>query len=135
MVMIIIHIFNVVQTPVVVQPAGTLRITSPLAPPTPPDGGKAAHSCAGGQQPRAQQHRPFFYVQPPSQPYFLYQHWQPNHPYGHYGLPGGTETLQPLQLETLVAGSTAATHQGGEAGVLVLLLGSYCLCSNVFCPY
>uniref|UniRef100_A0A3B4U9M1 Uncharacterized protein n=1 Tax=Seriola dumerili TaxID=41447 RepID=A0A3B4U9M1_SERDU len=29
--------------------------------------------------------RPFFYVQPPSQPYYLYQHWQMNNPYSHYG--------------------------------------------------
>uniref|UniRef100_A0A8C5DEG5 Uncharacterized LOC114453937 n=1 Tax=Gouania willdenowi TaxID=441366 RepID=A0A8C5DEG5_GOUWI len=33
--------------------------------------------------------KPFFYVQPPSQPYYLYQQWQNNNPYSHYGLPGG----------------------------------------------
>uniref|UniRef100_A0A3B5KIE4 Bucky ball n=1 Tax=Takifugu rubripes TaxID=31033 RepID=A0A3B5KIE4_TAKRU len=39
--------------------------------------------------------RPFFYVQPPSQPYFLYQHWQMNNPYSHYGLPGGFNFGRP----------------------------------------
>uniref|UniRef100_A0A665WS82 Bucky ball n=1 Tax=Echeneis naucrates TaxID=173247 RepID=A0A665WS82_ECHNA len=39
--------------------------------------------------------RPFFYVQPPSQPYFLYQHWQLNNPYSHYGLPGGFNFGRP----------------------------------------
>uniref|UniRef100_A0A3P8XRI5 Bucky ball n=1 Tax=Esox lucius TaxID=8010 RepID=A0A3P8XRI5_ESOLU len=36
--------------------------------------------------------RPFFYVQPPSQPYYnMYHHhnqWHMNSPYNHYGLPG-----------------------------------------------
>uniref|UniRef100_A0A3Q3VU82 Bucky ball n=1 Tax=Mola mola TaxID=94237 RepID=A0A3Q3VU82_MOLML len=49
---------------------------------------KGLFSLTRGQQ-RAQHPRPFFYVQPPSQPYFLYQHWQLNNPYGHYGLPAG----------------------------------------------
>uniref|UniRef100_A0A673CWS4 Bucky ball n=1 Tax=Sphaeramia orbicularis TaxID=375764 RepID=A0A673CWS4_9TELE len=40
-------------------------------------------------------HRPFFYVQPPSQPYYLYQHWQMNNPYSHYGLPGGFNFGRP----------------------------------------
>ncbi|KAK1172148.1 hypothetical protein AOXY_G4651 [Acipenser oxyrinchus oxyrinchus] len=47
------------------------------------------HSMGSGQQ---HQHpmnhtRPFFYVQPPSQPYFLYQ-WHINNSYSHYGFPG-----------------------------------------------
>ncbi|KAL4631027.1 hypothetical protein GN956_G15265 [Arapaima gigas] len=31
--------------------------------------------------------RPFFYVQQPSQPYYMYP-WHVNNPYGHYGFPG-----------------------------------------------
>ncbi|KAK6492175.1 hypothetical protein HHUSO_G4453, partial [Huso huso] len=47
------------------------------------------HLMGSGQQ---HQHpmnhtRPFFYVQPPSQPYFLYQ-WHINNSYSHYGFPG-----------------------------------------------
>lgn len=37
-------------------------------------------------------------MQPPSQPYFLYQHWQMNNPYSHYGLPGGNELLSVIHL-------------------------------------
>lgn len=44
----------------------------------------------GAGPPRAAHPRPFFYVQPPSQPYYVAQNWQMNNPYGHYGLPGGT---------------------------------------------
>ncbi|XP_051985318.1 bucky ball-like [Xyrauchen texanus] len=45
--------------------------------------------------------RPFFYVQPPSQPYHMYQ-W-PINPYGHYGFPGpalhfGRPHLAPYQF-------------------------------------
>nr|XP_057916420.1 bucky ball-like isoform X2 [Doryrhamphus excisus] len=58
------------------------------------DGGKPPHSCGNGQQ-RTQHPRPFFYVQPPSQPYYLYQHWQLNNPYNHYGLPGGFNFGRP----------------------------------------
>nr|XP_046227865.1 bucky ball [Scatophagus argus]XP_046227866.1 bucky ball [Scatophagus argus] len=57
------------------------------------DGGKQPHAFGSGQQ-RTQHSRPFFYVQPPSQPYFLYQHWQLN-PYSHYGLPGGFNLGRP----------------------------------------
>lgn len=64
------------------------------------DGGKQPHSFGNGQQ-RIHHHRPFFYVQPPSQPYYLYQHWQMNNPYSHYGLPGafniGRPCLHPYQ--------------------------------------
>ncbi|XP_055086189.1 bucky ball-like [Periophthalmus magnuspinnatus] len=48
---------------------------------------------SGGQQ-RTHQ-RPFFYVQPPSQPYYMYQHWQMNNPYGQYALPGGFNFGRP----------------------------------------
>ncbi|CAL1596347.1 unnamed protein product [Knipowitschia caucasica] len=63
------------------------------------DGAKGPHN--GGQQ--RTHHRPFFYVQPPSQPqpYYMYQHWQMNNPYGHYALPGGynmgRQCLSPYQ--------------------------------------
>lgn len=53
------------------------------------DSNQQPHGYGGGQQ-RSQHSRPFFYVQPPSQPYYVYQHWQLNHPYSHYGLPGGS---------------------------------------------
>uniref|UniRef100_W5N5F5 Bucky ball n=1 Tax=Lepisosteus oculatus TaxID=7918 RepID=W5N5F5_LEPOC len=48
------------------------------------------HPSSGSGQPH--QHpvnhtRPFFYVQPPSQPYFLYQ-WHMNNPFGQYGFHG-----------------------------------------------
>ncbi|XP_035513657.1 bucky ball-like [Morone saxatilis] len=57
------------------------------------DGSKQPHTF-GGQQ-RTQHPRPFFYVQPPSQPYYLYQHWQMNNPYSQYGLPGGFNFGRP----------------------------------------
>ncbi|XP_061614286.1 bucky ball-like isoform X2 [Phyllopteryx taeniolatus] len=59
-----------------------------------PDGGKPPHSCGNGQQ-RSHHPRPFFYVQPPSQPYYLYQHWQMNNPYNHYGVPAGFNFGRP----------------------------------------
>ncbi|XP_018534769.2 LOW QUALITY PROTEIN: bucky ball [Lates calcarifer] len=58
------------------------------------DGGKQPHTFGSGQQ-RTHHPRPFFYVQPPSQPYYLYQHWQLNNPYSHYGLPGGFNFSRP----------------------------------------
>uniref|UniRef100_UPI0037E752C1 bucky ball n=1 Tax=Semicossyphus pulcher TaxID=241346 RepID=UPI0037E752C1 len=58
------------------------------------DGGKQPHAFGGGQ-PRTHHPRPFFYVQPPSQPYYLYQHWQLNNPYNHYGVPGGFNFNRP----------------------------------------
>uniref|UniRef100_A0A3B4U9N6 Bucky ball n=1 Tax=Seriola dumerili TaxID=41447 RepID=A0A3B4U9N6_SERDU len=58
------------------------------------DGSKQPHTFGGGQQ-RTHHPRPFFYVQPPSQPYYLYQHWQMNNPYSHYGLPGGFNFSRP----------------------------------------
>ncbi|KAJ8393701.1 hypothetical protein AAFF_G00057540 [Aldrovandia affinis] len=46
------------------------------------------HSMGSGQPHHPVNHtRPFFYVQPPSQPYYMYQ-WHMNNPYGHYGFPG-----------------------------------------------
>ncbi|KAM8882030.1 bucky ball-like [Synchiropus picturatus] len=57
------------------------------------DGNKASQAF-GGQQ-RNQHPRPFFYVQPPSQPYYLYQPWQLNSPYSHYGLPAGFNYARP----------------------------------------
>ncbi|KAM9826860.1 bucky ball [Neosynchiropus ocellatus] len=57
------------------------------------DGSKASQAF-GGQQ-RTQHPRPFFYVQPPSQPYYLYQPWQLNSPYSHYGLPAGFNYARP----------------------------------------
>uniref|UniRef100_A0A665WTJ0 Bucky ball n=1 Tax=Echeneis naucrates TaxID=173247 RepID=A0A665WTJ0_ECHNA len=60
----------------------------------PEDGGKQTPTFGSGQQ-RTHHPRPFFYVQPPSQPYFLYQHWQLNNPYSHYGLPGGFNFGRP----------------------------------------
>ncbi|XP_040921605.1 bucky ball-like [Toxotes jaculatrix] len=58
------------------------------------DGSKQPHTFGSGQQ-RTHHPRPFFYVQPPSQPYYLYQHWQLNNPYSHYGLPGGFNFGRP----------------------------------------
>ncbi|XP_044031781.1 bucky ball-like [Siniperca chuatsi] len=57
------------------------------------DGSKQPHTFGSGQ--RTHHPRPFFYVQPPSQPYYLYQHWQMNNPYSHYGLPGGFNFGRP----------------------------------------
>ncbi|KAL6097548.1 uncharacterized protein ACO6RY_13067 [Pungitius sinensis] len=57
------------------------------------DGSK--QNTFGSGQPRTQHPRPFFYVQPPSQPYYLYQHWQMNNPYGAYGVPGGLNFGRP----------------------------------------
>ncbi|XP_059182670.1 bucky ball [Centropristis striata] len=58
------------------------------------DGSQQPQSFGSGQQ-RAQHPRPFFYVQPPSQPYYLYQQWQMNNPYSHYGVPGGFNFARP----------------------------------------
>ncbi|XP_061661107.1 bucky ball [Syngnathoides biaculeatus] len=58
------------------------------------DGGHPPHSCGNGQQ-RSHHSRPFFYVQPPSQPYYVYPHWQMNNPYHHYGLPAGFNFSRP----------------------------------------
>lgn len=59
------------------------------------DGSKASHTMGGGQQ-RTHHPRPFFYVQPPSQPYYLpYQQWQMNNPYGHCAMPGGFNFGRP----------------------------------------
>ncbi|XP_068604386.1 bucky ball [Brachionichthys hirsutus] len=56
--------------------------------------GKPAHAFGSGPQ-RNQHPRPFFYVQPPSQPYFLYPQWQLSNPYSQYGLPGGFNFPRP----------------------------------------
>ncbi|XP_037612115.1 bucky ball isoform X1 [Sebastes umbrosus] len=58
------------------------------------DGSKQPQTFGSGQQ-RAQHPRPFFYVQPPTQPYYLYQHWQMNNPYNQYGVPGGLNYGRP----------------------------------------
>ncbi|KAM6900086.1 bucky ball [Xenentodon cancila] len=58
------------------------------------DASKQPHSFGSGAQ-RGHHSRPFFFVQPPSQPYYLYQHWQLNNPYNHYGLPGGFNFGRP----------------------------------------
>ncbi|XP_028289111.1 bucky ball [Parambassis ranga] len=58
------------------------------------DANKQTHSFGSGQQ-RGYHPRPYFYVQPPSQPYYLYQHWQLNNPYSHYGVPAGFNFGRP----------------------------------------
>uniref|UniRef100_A0A667YSS1 Bucky ball n=1 Tax=Myripristis murdjan TaxID=586833 RepID=A0A667YSS1_9TELE len=60
------------------------------------DGNKQPHSFGSGQQQHGHHPRPFFYVQPPSQPYYLYQHWHLNNPYNLYGLPGGYTLGRPI---------------------------------------
>ncbi|XP_062860083.1 bucky ball-like [Trichomycterus rosablanca] len=46
---------------------------------------KASHSVGGD---RSVNHpKPFFYVQPPAQPFYAYQ-WHMNHPYSHHNFPG-----------------------------------------------
>ncbi|XP_010902006.2 uncharacterized protein LOC105030056 [Esox lucius] len=59
------------------------------------DEGNQQPQLMGGvqhHQRQVQHSRPFFYVQPPSQPYYnMYHHhnqWHMNSPYNHYGLPG-----------------------------------------------
>ncbi|KAM9332662.1 bucky ball [Pholidichthys leucotaenia] len=62
-----------------------------------------ANKQFGNGQQRSPHPRPYFYIQPPSQPYFIYPQWQHNNPYGHYGLPGtggfvfGRPCMHPLQ--------------------------------------
>lgn len=59
------------------------------------DGSKASQSTGGGAQQRSHP-RPFFYVQPPSQPYYLpYQQWQMNNPYAHFAMPTGFNMARP----------------------------------------
>ncbi|XP_072234556.1 bucky ball isoform X2 [Leuresthes tenuis] len=58
------------------------------------DASKQPHSLGSGAQ-RSHHPRPFFYVQPPSQPYYLYQHLQLNNPYSQYGMPGGFNFGRP----------------------------------------
>ncbi|XP_041823437.1 bucky ball-like isoform X2 [Melanotaenia boesemani] len=55
------------------------------------DTGKPQSRGSGAQ--RNPHPRPFFYVQPASQPYYL--QWQLNNPYSHYGLPGGFNIGRP----------------------------------------
>uniref|UniRef100_A0A3B4H7T6 Bucky ball n=1 Tax=Pundamilia nyererei TaxID=303518 RepID=A0A3B4H7T6_9CICH len=61
---------------------------------------KQPQSFGSGQQ-RNHHPRPFFYVQPPSQPCYLYPQWQLNNPYSHFGLPGafnfGRPCMHPYQ--------------------------------------
>ncbi|XP_069562909.1 bucky ball [Brachyistius frenatus] len=57
------------------------------------DASRQPQSFGSGPQ-RGPHPRPFFYVQPPSQPYYLYQQWQLN-PYNQYGLPGGFNFGRP----------------------------------------
>ncbi|CAL8399932.1 uncharacterized protein LOC115536944 [Gadus morhua] len=61
------------------------------------DGGQPSNSFGNGQPSRTPQHtRPFFYVQPASQPYVpMYQHWHLNNPYNPYGMPGGYNVGRP----------------------------------------
>ncbi|XP_051796267.1 bucky ball isoform X1 [Acanthochromis polyacanthus] len=58
------------------------------------DSNKQPPSFSNGQQ-RNPHPRPFFYVQPPSQPYYFYQPWQLNNPYSHYGLSAGFNFARP----------------------------------------
>ncbi|XP_061569552.1 bucky ball, partial [Cololabis saira] len=58
------------------------------------DAGKQQHSFGGGGQ-RNQHSRPFFYVQPPSQPYQLYPHWPLGGAYPPYGMPAGFNYGRP----------------------------------------
>uniref|UniRef100_A0AAX7TZS7 Bucky ball n=1 Tax=Astatotilapia calliptera TaxID=8154 RepID=A0AAX7TZS7_ASTCA len=64
------------------------------------DASKQPQSFGSGQQ-RNHHPRPFFYVQPPSQPCYLYPQWQLNNPYSHFGLPGafnfGRPCMHPYQ--------------------------------------
>ncbi|XP_023671979.1 bucky ball-like [Paramormyrops kingsleyae] len=47
----------------------------------------APHSMGSGQSHASNHSRPFFYVQPPSHPYYMCQ-WPMNSPFGPYALPG-----------------------------------------------
>ncbi|XP_048866208.1 bucky ball-like isoform X2 [Brienomyrus brachyistius] len=47
----------------------------------------AAHSMGNGQSHASNHSRPFFYVQPPSHPYYMCQ-WPMNSPFGPHALPG-----------------------------------------------
>ncbi|KAL7373385.1 hypothetical protein ABVT39_005597 [Epinephelus coioides] len=58
------------------------------------DGNKQPNTFGSGQQ-RTQHPRPFFIVQPPSQPFYLNTHWHMNIPYGHFGVPGGFNFGRP----------------------------------------
>ncbi|XP_049913328.1 bucky ball-like [Epinephelus moara] len=58
------------------------------------DGNKQPNTFGSGQQ-RTQHPRPFFIVQPPSQPFYLNTHWHMNNPYGHFGVPGGFNFGRP----------------------------------------
>ncbi|XP_049605508.1 bucky ball-like isoform X2 [Syngnathus scovelli] len=58
------------------------------------DEGRQSQSC-GNEQQTIQHSRPFFYVQPPSQPYYLYQQWPMQNPYSHYGLQAGFHFGRP----------------------------------------
>lgn len=50
--------------------------------------------------PPVNHNRPFFYVQPPTQPYFMYQ-W-PMDPFGQYGFLGpGKKSLKSVHLQTI----------------------------------
>uniref|UniRef100_A0A672GX16 Bucky ball n=1 Tax=Salarias fasciatus TaxID=181472 RepID=A0A672GX16_SALFA len=60
-------------------------------------GNKPPQSLGNGAQ-RNPHSRPFFYVQPPSQPYYLYQHWGLNNPYSHYGVHGGYNLARPCMF-------------------------------------
>ncbi|XP_077364669.1 bucky ball-like isoform X2 [Festucalex cinctus] len=70
----------------------------------PPDGAEGAaapHDGGNGQQGSQRQGpRPFFYVQPPSQPYFQHQHhWQTNNnPYNQFGVPPGFPFGHPYMI-------------------------------------
>ncbi|KAM4718414.1 LOW QUALITY PROTEIN: bucky ball [Anableps anableps] len=58
------------------------------------DPSKQPPSFGSGAQ-RSPHPRPFFFVQPPSQPYYLCQSWQLTNPYSHFGLPAGFNFGRP----------------------------------------
>ncbi|XP_017269563.1 bucky ball [Kryptolebias marmoratus] len=58
------------------------------------DASQQPHSFGNGEQ-RGHHPRPFFYVQPPSQPYYLYPQWQLSNPYSHFGMPAGFNLGRP----------------------------------------
>ncbi|XP_013870726.1 uncharacterized protein LOC106522301 [Austrofundulus limnaeus] len=58
------------------------------------DASQHPHSFGSGEQ-RSHHPRPFFYVQPPSQPYYVYPQWQLSNPYNNFGLPAGFNLGRP----------------------------------------
>ncbi|XP_008394640.1 uncharacterized protein LOC103456707 [Poecilia reticulata] len=58
------------------------------------DPSKQPPSFGSGAQ-RSSHPRPFFFVQPPSQPYYLHPPWHLTNPYNHFGLPAGFNFGRP----------------------------------------